>query len=889
MKKFKTLLCTLLAATGISASADPFTVTVVVDDASHVRCVDYAKGNAPVELVTGENKFTFDAPYSDYEFYPQEGCALVSVTSQANDYYFGYLTKDYWYASFEKEDVITLTTVNIDDSRTSSFTVTVDDASKISFQRGSDYKVIELENGTNTIKFSPEIDTYFSVSRSFGAADPYKVTQNGKDIPYDYSEYKFVPAEGDVIEVITAYPDIDATITFSYNNGGQGCISDVRIDNVPVTDFDGKTLKVKLGSSLSFSKTNNWNISSWTLNGESSTGFYGYTGIVKGDMDFSFIAEYVDPTVTFNVNIDNAAALQCSYYSYDTYSYVYLQLQDGDNTLKVNRGTSLTFSPVAPYAIKEITNLDNDSPVGIYGSDWNITANNTVSNYKITTYNLDEARTATATVNVDDASKVMFRRQSDYAILELVDGVNTIKFNPETEKVFGVSSKSNTPLWEVKLDGEPASAYYGQYTLNFTDGCTVDITATIPDIDITATFEITDEDAAANLITSVKVEGKEVEFNGTSVAMKAGQSINLTFNNMYKIDSFVCGTKTESYVSGSYNSAALMEDTKFVIAAHKYATIKATVKIDDPTNVTIGNGYGMYNDPTILTLQPGDNEIELPENNTALCWSVNNGCELLSIKHNGVEKLGGYSSYVTIAEGDVVEITSAKIVYDKTAIVWVDDLSAANWQFNLQGDRYNGGTDQTVLNVTAGYNEISFRDAMLPLNLNIQGSSIIGKVYINGEAVEGAYGGNNTFELPVKQDDVVKIFVTNEPVESTLTFDVDEDLEVSATTDRIVPVSDLAEEMTVFNGTEVALTVGNGQKVVVKNGEDVVSPDEDGKYLVTVNGDTALSIKKSAEVGVKEISVEAAADAAIYDLQGRRVNKAGKGLYIINGKKTLLK
>jgi hypothetical protein len=55
---------------------------------------------------------------------------------------------------------------------------------------------------------------------------------------------------------------------------------------------------------------------------------------------------------------------------------------------------------------------------------------------------------------------------------------------------------------------------------------------------------------------------------------------------------------------------------------------------------------------------------------------------------------------------------------------------------------------------------------------------------------------------------------------------------------------------------------------------------EDVSFKVTVN---------SPETSVENVKAENGAVKAIYDLQGRKVNTSSKGLYIINGKKVLVK
>ena len=41
--------------------------------------------------------------------------------------------------------------------------------------------------------------------------------------------------------------------------------------------------------------------------------------------------------------------------------------------------------------------------------------------------------------------------------------------------------------------------------------------------------------------------------------------------------------------------------------------------------------------------------------------------------------------------------------------------------------------------------------------------------------------------------------------------------------------------------------------------------------------------------GIKDIKADATSDSPIYDLQGRRVEKTTKGLYIVNGNKVVMK
>ena len=55
---------------------------------------------------------------------------------------------------------------------------------------------------------------------------------------------------------------------------------------------------------------------------------------------------------------------------------------------------------------------------------------------------------------------------------------------------------------------------------------------------------------------------------------------------------------------------------------------------------------------------------------------------------------------------------------------------------------------------------------------------------------------------------------------------------------------------------------------------------QDASFKVTVN---------ALETGIEEVKGENGKVKTIYDLQGRKVNTSSKGLYIINGKKVLVK
>lgn len=90
----------------------------------------------------------------------------------------------------------------------------------------------------------------------------------------------------------------------------------------------------------------------------------------------------------------------------------------------------------------------------------------------------------------------------------------------------------------------------------------------------------------------------------------------------------------------------------------------------------------------------------------------------------------------------------------------------------------------------------------------------------------------------------------------------------------------------ILSGTADTLTVTTGSKVIGNNSA-VVTKDvptvEDGDYYLEINGTLT-----GVDTGIEGIVI-VPKDGKIYDLQGRRVTKPGKGIYIIDGKKMMLK
>ena len=99
----------------------------------------------------------------------------------------------------------------------------------------------------------------------------------------------------------------------------------------------------------------------------------------------------------------------------------------------------------------------------------------------------------------------------------------------------------------------------------------------------------------------------------------------------------------------------------------------------------------------------------------------------------------------------------------------------------------------------------------------------------------------------------------------------------------------------------VALNAEDGQKQMgISNGYDPAvitfyNDLGDGgntvriEKVATFDATEAIAAIKGLETGIESSLLEAQGSQLIYDLQGRRVEKAVKGVYIVNGKKVVIK
>ena len=480
----------------------------------------------------------------------------------------------------------------------------------------------------------------------------------------------------------------------------------------------------------------------------------------------------------------------------------------------------------------------------------------------VTTATLDEVRTAVCKVTVDDASKVTLGTSGTYSKLNLVNGVNNVKFVPGIESPLAVSAKdSNTSLYSVTKNGTSVAAAYGSYRIDVVDGDEINIVANYPNIDYAVKFNLSEK--AGGFITEVLVNNVPVtNYLDDNFTVKVGSKVTIKGNtNDYKLESFnVNGSDIDFY--GSYEFKITATSTVNIVA-HKYGNMTAHVNIDDASHVTVYKGYSYYGNKA--DVKTGLNDVEIPESAPILCIAANDGFRLVSVT-DGTTKYtdrDGFSEVnVKAVDGMNLTVTTAALVRDKKAVVYVEDADAPSMMRFMR-------KDYTQQKLATGYNTIEFYDGDSPFNTSVYGTTSL-NVYKNDELVTPPYAGAQSYSLTLADNDVVKLFFTKTPAKVEANITVDGDAEkLNVTKDRIVSVNNFTSALSCLEGTEVAFSTADGYAInaIDMNGT-AVTAETDGSYKVVVNSNSIINVKVAVASGIGSVTTSAQKGADVYTVAG---------------------
>ena len=483
----------------------------------------------------------------------------------------------------------------------------------------------------------------------------------------------------------------------------------------------------------------------------------------------------------------------------------------GDNTfdLTVGQSSTIYISPKTGAMIKSVTNAS-----GTPSSTWDGTYylyeypidESYSMKYIVTSVSLEDSRTASCTVNVDNVDNIggLERSQTNERV-ELVNGANTVKFIPDMESPLMLSAPYGVTYYKVAVDGVEVAENNGTWYLYVNDGSVVDIQTEYPDVDVVVNVAFANEESKEAL-TGILVDGTEVTPDADgNFTVKMGKQVTLMLDNMnYAISAFTINGTTPSdyYTSQSEYTFVVKEASNIVLDAHKYGTLKATITIDNPQCVEVTDYYGQP-----IALVAGDNEIEVSEMAASIRVKKVTGCKITSVLVNGEEASSyGYDdSYGTTiyinADDTKIVITAHEIVYDYSAKVIIDEpcysYSSITYAHNYESVYLAQG--ENIIKFNEGEN--NFRLYVMTTDYNAPMG-----IYHNGVYVTNY--SSSTWTLA--NGDVINVYMNNDPGVN-VTFDVAADLAETV----VVKVAgkeyaNWAEGVKVAAGTKVAVeTAGN--------------------------------------------------------------------------------
>lgn len=605
-------------------------------------------------------------------------------------------------------------------------------------------------------------------------------------------------------------------------------------------------------------------------------------------MLLSVIAPQAADAFSITINVDDASRL-------NVFLNGYKELVNGDNVFEVNDGDYLSITTQKNAGIVSVFNGDKAVKFDSYSS---FSLKLTESEYAgaklvIKTATLDEMRTASCKVTVDDPSKVTLRLSRTFTTVQLKSGENEVKFIPGTESTFTISPESyETPLYKVTHNSVAAEADWGSYTLkNVADGDVIDIQANYPDIDCAVKFNVNAE--GVGFIKSVTVNGNEVtNYLDDNFSVKCGSNISITRNSEdYKLESFKVNgeDKTDDFYSESYDFF-VTDAATFDITAEKYTTFKATIDIDDVSHATVYKGYSYYDDA--FDLKSGKNEIEVSEKQPLISLVAKDGYYFTSVNDGTKEYTDNNVNKIelTVVDGMVLKVVTTAIVRDKKALVYVDDRSATSSLLFSRGDNNR-------IEIGTGYNELEFYKGDNPFSVSVNANTK--KVYMNDVAVVPLYSGGSYFNFSLADGDVVKMFFTKTPamVKADITANGGAE-NLSVVKDRIQPVADFSAGISCLEDTELAFAAKEGYSIKALTVDGTAATAEaDGTYKVVVNADANIVVDLQTASGISSVTnADANSTANVYNANGvlvlknatpEQTAKLAKGLYIINGKKVV--
>ena len=581
----------------------------------------------------------------------------------------------------------------------------------------------------------------------------------------------------------------------------------------------------------------------------------------------ALVMSFTAKAATITINVDDPSRVEVQV-NWETKTLV-----AGDNVFELNLNSTnyVYILPAQGALLKSVTNAEG-TPQSISGGQCYLyeypTKAEYASKYIVKSLSIAEARTASCTINVDNVDNIGGLQASGTdERYTLVNGENTVKFIPDMESPLVLSAPYGKTFYKVVVDNVEVAEDWSTWYLYVVDGSVVDIQTEFPDVEVAVNIAYATEEANG-IVAAIYVDGEEATPDADgNIMVKLGKTIELNLDNVnYQIDSFTINGETPSDWYGSpYYSFTVLEAANIVVGGHKYGTFTYTINIEHPECVVVED-YN-YN---VLNLVAGENVFSVSENQASISITKAAGCKITSVLVNGVEASDyGYDSSwgTTInipSDGTVIDIFAEEIVYDYHATIEIDgpcySYSSITPQSTQESFYLKEGINNYGFNAGSEYNSIY---VMTP-GWNAPAAMYHNSIFLT------QYSRAN---LTLADGDYIKVFMTERPEESVVTFE-----KIAFTGDNVTVtvdgkvVTNWEAGFTVLKGTEISVT---GAQVIVN--DTVVNGD--GTYTFTADGAETKVVLCDNAVGIEEIGADANA-VEYYNLQGVKVENPEKGIFI---------
>lgn len=335
----------------------------------------------------------------------------------------------------------------------------------------------------------------------------------------------------------------------------------------------------------------------------------------------------------------------------------------------------------------------------------------------------------------------------------------------------------------------------------------------------------------------------------------------------------------------------------YINASTEATTIEMTVNLDNPDDVKLYTYYdptGYYEPTEITGLKAGANTIAFPETSSKLyIKAATPDSQISSVKYREsadaepvdatYESWYDYYEIASPAAGSFIDIESIHIDRDSKCVIYVDDTAAAG------GVEIVTPTGSRTLTMSTGYNTVTFdADENGESGFTLRSKSLEGRftVYVNDTPLsEGVDAEKRTATIRLADGDIIRLYTTaTEFGPYNVSFDTFEGYSLTDVTTDIDTPADPSAPFTVLHGTRVSFRVEApaGEEPYAAIGRRVLEPGDDGRFAFDITFDTPFTIGKQL-AGITTISRDSLdADAAYFDLTGRRVaaDRVAAGIYI---------